>query len=108
MGGVAGRVVRFRSAESKRQEDERIRQGLAPDLAESVITSNRAVRVYLIQHRPLMKEVGPLCYTFSRVWETLRRVECDWDDAISHKEEVALIFKKDRTTLRIVPETDIR
>ena len=97
-------VVMFLSTDVKDEQDARIRKDLRPELAELVISDNRDVRAYLIQREVGALKVADHCYTTGTHWETLKRVVCDWDDAIAYKESFAKEHGLDHTRLKLVRE----
>ena len=95
----------FLSPGMKNELDVIVRKNLPPALSDKVIEENRAVRTYLIQQRSGAIKVSDHCYTKGSHWETLKKVKCDWDDAIAHKAVLAKASGLDATRLRIIKET---
>ena len=92
----------FLSDELKQANDDDVRRRLRPELAEICIAANRTIKRYLIEYPDVIK-VSDHCYSKAVRWHIAKEVECDWDDAITHKNLLAKSLGKDATMFRLTP-----
>lgn len=98
----------FLSARLKSEHDAHIRRNLPVYFAEKIIAENRTVVPYLIQQEIGALKVADHCYTVGRGWETIKRVVCDRDDALAHKEDLAKSIGVHSSRLKLVCEIDLQ
>jgi len=90
----------FLSSDLKKANDD-VRSRLRPELAEICIAANRSIKRYSIEYPDVIK-VSDHCYSRAIIWNVIKEVECDWNDAIAHKNSLAKALGKDATMFRII------